>query len=429
MNPSPGCATSTSTSGCGGYARHLWRRARARRASTGRATCCSLFATTTSRCGRRADDAHGRRARGGVVRGYPRLAREFRDADGRPPRHSFFFPGEQYAPHYLERAGDAGARRLRRGRAAPAPRRRHRRKLRADIADYLRQVRRARPPVARQRRAAALRVHPRQLVPGQRAPRRPLVRRRRRDPAPVRHRLLRRLHVSRRRPTSRSRTSSTRSTGRRAISARRAPTRRASARASARRKRDRILMIEGPLALARRRELGVTHRERRRARPAIRRRPSAVRNWVGAGDPRRGAAGVGLRQGAHARRAREERRACCSATARRAMHARSRGLQRRRALAAALRHGARDVQHRAARRWTAAPAIPTPYRDYALPPPPVGHARMKPATRRRACRRRGGRGPPRGARPTRCARSRWGCGAGRASRCAPASACADWRSG
>lgn len=26
----------------------------------------------------------------------------FRDADGRPPRHSFFFPGEQYAPELLE---------------------------------------------------------------------------------------------------------------------------------------------------------------------------------------------------------------------------------------------------------------------------------------------------------------------------------------
>ena len=29
---------------------------------------------------------------------YPELAGAFRDADGRPPRHSFFFPGEQYRP-------------------------------------------------------------------------------------------------------------------------------------------------------------------------------------------------------------------------------------------------------------------------------------------------------------------------------------------
>src|SRR5437762_8461979 len=34
--------------------------------------------------------------------GYPKLAQGFTDADGRPPRHSFFFPGEQYAPELLE---------------------------------------------------------------------------------------------------------------------------------------------------------------------------------------------------------------------------------------------------------------------------------------------------------------------------------------
>lgn len=34
--------------------------------------------------------------------GYPASLGRFRDASGRPPRHSFFFPGEQYAPEYLE---------------------------------------------------------------------------------------------------------------------------------------------------------------------------------------------------------------------------------------------------------------------------------------------------------------------------------------
>jgi hypothetical protein len=34
--------------------------------------------------------------------GYPELARRFRDADGRPPRHSFFFPGEEYETDYLD---------------------------------------------------------------------------------------------------------------------------------------------------------------------------------------------------------------------------------------------------------------------------------------------------------------------------------------
>src|SRR6185436_1032180 len=34
--------------------------------------------------------------------GYPVMAGPFRDADGRPPRHSFFFPGEEYDPGWLD---------------------------------------------------------------------------------------------------------------------------------------------------------------------------------------------------------------------------------------------------------------------------------------------------------------------------------------
>ena len=34
---------------------------------------------------------------------YPKMAERYRDADGEPPKHSFFFPGEQYVPSYLER--------------------------------------------------------------------------------------------------------------------------------------------------------------------------------------------------------------------------------------------------------------------------------------------------------------------------------------
>ena len=33
---------------------------------------------------------------------YPRLFGEFRDSDGRPPRHSFFYPAEEYEPEYLD---------------------------------------------------------------------------------------------------------------------------------------------------------------------------------------------------------------------------------------------------------------------------------------------------------------------------------------
>lgn len=38
--------------------------------------------------------------------GYPRLASPFRDADGKTPRHSFFFPGEEYQPSYLEQLAE-----------------------------------------------------------------------------------------------------------------------------------------------------------------------------------------------------------------------------------------------------------------------------------------------------------------------------------
>jgi hypothetical protein len=44
-------------------------------------------------------------ARGRVrrwVEEYPRLFRHFRDSDGRPPRHSFFFPLEDYDPEHID---------------------------------------------------------------------------------------------------------------------------------------------------------------------------------------------------------------------------------------------------------------------------------------------------------------------------------------
>jgi hypothetical protein len=38
--------------------------------------------------------------------GYPAIARRFRDSNGRHPRHSFFFPGEEYRPFYLDGLGE-----------------------------------------------------------------------------------------------------------------------------------------------------------------------------------------------------------------------------------------------------------------------------------------------------------------------------------
>jgi hypothetical protein len=36
------------------------------------------------------------------LRDYPRVLGEFRDSDGRPPRHTFFYPLEEYDPEYLD---------------------------------------------------------------------------------------------------------------------------------------------------------------------------------------------------------------------------------------------------------------------------------------------------------------------------------------
>jgi hypothetical protein len=36
------------------------------------------------------------------VEEYPRLFSSFRDSDGRPPRHTFFYPAEEYEPEYLD---------------------------------------------------------------------------------------------------------------------------------------------------------------------------------------------------------------------------------------------------------------------------------------------------------------------------------------
>ena len=92
--------------------RHPRCRARARRWRTGTVpgTCCSRCAITTSRSGtgRRPSRAWSASARG--TRATRRWSAPFRDADGKAPRHSFFFPGEQYAPEFLEPLGDLARR-------------------------------------------------------------------------------------------------------------------------------------------------------------------------------------------------------------------------------------------------------------------------------------------------------------------------------
>lgn len=57
-----------------------------------------------------ADDAKGAERVRFWHENYPRMADKFRDADGHKPRHSFFFPGEQYKPEYLEPLADLARR-------------------------------------------------------------------------------------------------------------------------------------------------------------------------------------------------------------------------------------------------------------------------------------------------------------------------------
>jgi hypothetical protein len=40
------------------------------------------------------------------LEGYPAMAGTFRDADGRPPQHTFFYPIEEYRPELLDRLAE-----------------------------------------------------------------------------------------------------------------------------------------------------------------------------------------------------------------------------------------------------------------------------------------------------------------------------------
>ena len=85
-----------------GYARHLARRALARGGVTGpRHVLFALCDHYEPLWGGASDEVGARRV-DAWVDGYPRLADAYRDADGRPPRHTWFFPGEEYRPHFLD---------------------------------------------------------------------------------------------------------------------------------------------------------------------------------------------------------------------------------------------------------------------------------------------------------------------------------------
>ncbi|NVB80734.1 MAG: hypothetical protein HOV81_20225 [Kofleriaceae bacterium] len=82
------------------YARHLVRRARTPQPGGQRHILFALCDHYEPHWGRAPDDVARARVDVWADR-YPSLG-EFRDSDGRPPRHGWFFPGEEYKPHYLD---------------------------------------------------------------------------------------------------------------------------------------------------------------------------------------------------------------------------------------------------------------------------------------------------------------------------------------
>jgi hypothetical protein len=87
-----------------GYARHLVASARAPRVDGTRHLLFALCDHYEPLWGKAAVEV-GRSRVKAWEEGYPRMAQRFRDADGRPPRHSFFFPGEEYRPEFLDSLG------------------------------------------------------------------------------------------------------------------------------------------------------------------------------------------------------------------------------------------------------------------------------------------------------------------------------------
>lgn len=92
-----------------GYARALVARARDRRAAgalAGPRHLLFAFCDHYEPLWGGADEAAGRRRVDAWHQGYQALCAPYRDSQGRPPRHGFFFPGEEYRPYFLDRLAD-----------------------------------------------------------------------------------------------------------------------------------------------------------------------------------------------------------------------------------------------------------------------------------------------------------------------------------
>jgi hypothetical protein len=120
----------------GGYARHVIENARAPRPSGPRHLLFALCDHWEPGWSDATPEVGWSRVKTWVDR-YPELAGAYRDADGHPPHHSFFFPGEQYTPSWLDALADLTRRgfgevelHLHHDNDTPA-------KLRRDIVAYL----------------------------------------------------------------------------------------------------------------------------------------------------------------------------------------------------------------------------------------------------------------------------------------------------
>lgn len=90
------------------YARHFVRRARAPQPDGPRHLLFALCDHYEPLWGHAPDDVGRARVDAWSAR-YPALD-EFRDSDGRPPRHGWFFPGEEYRPYFLDRLAQLARR-------------------------------------------------------------------------------------------------------------------------------------------------------------------------------------------------------------------------------------------------------------------------------------------------------------------------------
>ena len=88
-----------------GWARHVARRAITRPYRGPRHLLFALCDHYEPLWGRAGEVTGAARVRA-WHEGYPRLVDRYRDADGHRPRHSFFFPGEQYRPYSLDALAD-----------------------------------------------------------------------------------------------------------------------------------------------------------------------------------------------------------------------------------------------------------------------------------------------------------------------------------